>query len=953
MSSSSSKKNGDPPRDGDEEKRKEEEASTALMKILTLSRDTPLETLQEMVQQVLQSHKYAPFLPVVICYLRNHKKSLAPGSGSGERDLAERLTLALWSVDNEAGVMMLRFLVAYGSWKSMLNLLVLLDDLVNADEEGEDVLSESPAVMKRGVPPAPRRGRRVSSGGPPRRSAANEGPYQDLADAIHKLFAKQLKDDQAAVDQVENAPGEIPVVSNAAKFAPHEGRGRHLTSAHADAIASKLFSGDEDGTKNKYAKRKRYRHLRSRLNEANQHLPDRYLAMNRADELQVHQITAGYLSKSRKALLNIPVDSEERKGKKMRYNNAARIDLRERVLKAAVDPKRIPAPSDVAELAQGLLDVAAEEIADAGERTLLESTYLKAVMELAKKVKDRQQEVTGLLRALSVDPAFDVSKTPSDVVVAVDVSPSQSCMFPTAALLVLLFNDTIDALAEDQGLAEDEDEKPAARRCIIFHQSAETLALPISRLAPTYERLASLVKSFRSSQLTVNGKDGNDYNELMARLKEEIAGRPEVAVVVCSDFSSSPKFAAAVEQSFEGPSEISCWRMNSPSCQRLREISWDPNKPQIDLCIVLDTTGSMGSYIAHCNEQIRKLLRTLGETAGMPVACSFVSYKDFGNAGHLQTHPWVSAAMPRQVAGLRDFVNGLQASGGDDAEEDIAGAFEKAADLMEERRVPSLKLILLIADAGAHGYPSGRPRHGGVDQQERLKKAVLKLASKRRLGCELMLAQITSHTDLTCEAIDSWLQEERTFIDQIQMGHVSGTVFRDKILDRLQEVVAHAIAPATAKGLDVYSGSNFGVCASLLNTRLINYAFKLNDALDEDEKTEEVTKQSDMEGSGDEAATETLVETNPRDKLPTAFQNLLSKLMADDYNMVREAMGVLQSGVFARYEAPPDQTLSKESVDALLQVGLTVQDLVDGGYPAHIVNVFKQELKDRLSRPSK
>ena len=502
-----------------------------------------------------------------------------------------------------------------------------------------------------------------------------------------------------------------------------------------------------------------------------------------------------------------------------------------------------------------------------------------------------------------------------------------------------------------------EEAKPAARRCIIFHQSSESLPLPLSRSAPAHERLASLVHSFRSAKLTVDGKDGNDYSDLMDRLNQEIAGRAEVAVVVCSDFSSSPEFAAAVEETFQGSNEICCWRMSKPSSrQRLREIiAWNPNKPQIDLCIVLDTTGSMGSYIDHCKQQIQDLLRTLSDEAGMPVACSFVSYKDFGNPGHLETHPWVDAGAPGPMAELRAFVDRLGPSGGDDAEEDIAGAFEKAYDLMKERQAPSLKLVLLIADCGAHGYPSGRPTYGGVDQKKRLKEAVLKLASAQELGCELMLAKITSHTDLTCEAIDFWLQEERSFIDQIEMGHVSGAVFREKILASLQEVVAHAVAPATAKGLDVFSGTNFGVCGTLLNTRLINYASKLKDAIDEAEENEDGADAMSLdEDDDDDAATETIsaAEVVPRDRLPTAFRNLLSKLMSDDYNMVREAMGALQSGVFASYEAPPDQSLSKGSMDALLQAGLTVQDLVDGGYPEHVINVFKQEIKDRLSRPS-
>ena len=255
------------------------------------------------------------------------------------------------------------------------------------------------------------------------------------------------------------------MVSNAAKFAPHEGRGRHLTSAHADAIASLLFPQEN----NKNRKRKLFRHLRSSLNEANQHLPDRYLALGRADELQLHQITAGYLSKSRKALLNIPPrttpdaepneDALRRRGP--RTSARARAPGRDRppARAGAVRSGRVGAgvagPRAAAVTTTTTTD---GRMVDDGERTLLESTYRKAVLELAKKVKDRQLEVKELLQALSIvvddqEELFDVSRTPSDAVVAVDVSPSQGRTFPVTALLVLLFNDTIEALSEDQQAA--------------------------------------------------------------------------------------------------------------------------------------------------------------------------------------------------------------------------------------------------------------------------------------------------------------------------------------------------------------------------------------------------------------------------------------------------------------------------------------------------------------------
>lgn len=335
---------------------------------------------------------------------------------------------------------------------------------------------------------------------------------------------------------------------------------------------------------------------------------------------------------------------------------------------------------------------------------------------------------------------MDVRSTPSEVFVAVDVSPSQSYTFLIVALLVLLLNDALEALDEEEESEKVEgpsdEEKPAARQCILFHHSTRTLPLSAFRSAPTNERLAQLVKEFRSATLTVENEDEIDFTKLMRALNGMVAEKPKSAVVVCSDFTNSSNFAKAIEDHLVDGQEISCWRMSQPSRQRERAVAWNPEKPHIDLCIALDTTGSMGSYINNCKQQIESLLQKISDGSGMPVTCSFVSYKDFNNPGHLETYPWTDARNPRLVTGLRHFIEGLQPTGGDDAKEDVAGAFEQVHALMQERAgVQALKLVLLIADNGGHGYPSGRPKHMGVDQKERLRRAVRKLAStpwKRR-----------------------------------------------------------------------------------------------------------------------------------------------------------------------------------------------------------------------------
>lgn len=88
--------------------------------------------------------------------------------------------------------------------------------------------------------------------------------------------------------------------------------------------------------------------------------------------------------------------------------------------------KRVPALSDLAELAQGMLDIANNRTFDEDESAQLVTIYLKAVMELTNKVKNRRREVLGLLQVLSLHEEPEVNKSLSDDVMAVGVSPRQS-----------------------------------------------------------------------------------------------------------------------------------------------------------------------------------------------------------------------------------------------------------------------------------------------------------------------------------------------------------------------------------------------------------------------------------------------------------------------------------------------------------------------------------------------
>ena len=224
----------------------------------------------------------------------------------------------------------------------------------------------------------------------------------------------------------------------------------------------------------------------------------------------------------------------------------------------------------------------------------------------------------------------------------------------------------------------------------------------------------------------------------------------------------------------------------------------------------------------------------------------------------------------------------------------------------------------------------GRPNHEGVDQKKKLEKITRELCIN--LGCELLLGRVTNHTDPMCQDMDRWLQGAKTFVDQfaIQNG-IAGAVFQDKVLASLQQVVAHAVAPASAEGIDVYGGVDFGVTTTLATTRMSARMVELMELRVDSEEGKEGKE-------GDEGEEE---EDNEKTKAATALENLVAKLNGPEYDLVREAMGACTNGYLASYTAPGGG-LAKASVMSLIRSGVTLEELREGGYPERVLLLFQQ-----------
>ncbi len=116
----------------------------------------------------------------------------------------------------------------------------------------------------------------------------------------------------------------------------------------------------------------------------------------------------------------------------------------------------------------------------------------------------------------------------------------------------------------------------------------------------------------------------------------------------------------------------------------------------IDICFLMDCTGSMEPWIQAAKDQVRQIVdKTQQETTDAEVRVAFVGYRDYGDLQQFVVYDFLD-----DVDVMLDKIRAVHASGGDDIAEDVAGGLFHASQLQWKGDV---KTIFHIADAPAHG----------------------------------------------------------------------------------------------------------------------------------------------------------------------------------------------------------------------------------------------------------
>lgn len=139
----------------------------------------------------------------------------------------------------------------------------------------------------------------------------------------------------------------------------------------------------------------------------------------------------------------------------------------------------------------------------------------------------------------------------------------------------------------------------------------------------------------------------------------------------------------------------------------------------VDLCFVVDTTGSMGAFIQVAQQQLLNTIGLLSADSSINLQLGLVEYRD---------HPPQDTSFVTRVhqltANLQQMqlcINKLKADGGGDGPEAVYSGVRDACVQMKWRQ-HSCRFILLVGDAPPHGFgawlqemmPGHRThRHGG------------------------------------------------------------------------------------------------------------------------------------------------------------------------------------------------------------------------------------------------
>ncbi|EGG13687.1 hypothetical protein DFA_11448 [Cavenderia fasciculata] len=206
--------------------------------------------------------------------------------------------------------------------------------------------------------------------------------------------------------------------------------------------------------------------------------------------------------------------------------------------------------------------------------------------------------------------------------------------------------------------------------------------------------------------------------------------------------------------------------MNREEAERRNKIRMLKSKsPRVQLCILMDVTGSMKPWIDQAKCKMVDLATGLSSAhTGIQLEVSFIGYRDLTDATRFEVIPFTT-----DMASLQISLTPIEADGGKDCPEDIVGGFQQV--LSQVWKEGYTKVCVHVADAPCHGtkyhsltreedsYPDGDSTH--PEEQIRTMKG---------RGIDYYFVRINHLTDKMIEVFRSTYDTDQKKIVVVNLG---------------------------------------------------------------------------------------------------------------------------------------------------------------------------------------
>jgi len=185
----------------------------------------------------------------------------------------------------------------------------------------------------------------------------------------------------------------------------------------------------------------------------------------------------------------------------------------------------------------------------------------------------------------------------------------------------------------------------------------------------------------------------------------------------------------------------------------------------MDVCFVMDATGSMWSYIDISRQKILEIADNIQKSYdNIILRMAFVAYRDVNDGNlHQEVKPFTE-----DIPSVKDFISGLRATGGGDTPEDVFGGLDRSINLEWEGTV---RLIVHFGDAPHHGFEN--QNRFDASKWTPIGKDLMKRMIHKNI--DYYFAQITVATKFMTDQLKLWYDSERDLLSSVEMTVLSSS----------------------------------------------------------------------------------------------------------------------------------------------------------------------------------